>query len=118
MDLRPFFAILAVLIAMIFGLRWHFARSAAILQKWADENGYEILEKSYRHFFRGPFFFRTTKDQAVYRVAVRDKAGHVGTGWVACGSWWWGLWSNQAKARWDEAPQATASPMRDRWLDG
>jgi len=87
-------------------------------EKWADENGFEILEKSYRHFFRGPFFFRTTKDQAVYRATVRDKEGHVGTGWVACGSWWFGLCSKQTKVIWDEAPQATASPMRDRWLDG
>ena len=105
MDATQLFAILAVLIAMIFGMSWHFARSAAILQKWADENGYEILEKSYRHFFKGPFFFRTTNNQVVYRVTVRDKAGNVGrTGWVACGSWWWGLWSNQAKVRWDEVP--------------
>jgi hypothetical protein len=114
MDVKPLFVILGALTILIFGLRWHFARSAAILQKWADENGYEILEKSYRYFFRGPFFFRTTKEQTVYRVTVRDKAGQVRTGWVACGSWWWGLWSDQAKVRWDEVPQATASTMRDR----
>jgi hypothetical protein len=118
MDLKPLFALSLILIAMIFGFRWHFARSAAILKKWADENGYDILEKSYCHFFRGPFFFRTTKNQTVYRVTVRDKRGNVGTGWVACGSWWWGLLSDQAKVRWDAAPEATASPMRDRWLDG
>lgn len=118
MDLKPLFMILLVLILMIFAFRWHFARSAAILKKWADENGYEILEKSYCHFFKGPFFFRTTNHQAVYRVTVRDERGNVGTGWVACGSWWWGLLSDQAHARWDEAPEATASPMRDRWLDG
>jgi hypothetical protein len=118
MNVISVFAILLVLILMILGFGWHFARAAAILQQWADENGYEILERSYCHFFRGPFFFRTTKDQVVYRVTVRDKAGNVGTGWVACGSWWLGLWSNQAKVSWDQAPQATAAPMRDRWLDG
>jgi hypothetical protein len=105
-------------IAIFLAFRWHFARSSAILQLWADENGYEILEKSYRHFFKGPFFWRTSKNQTVYRVTVRDKAGNVGTGWVACGSFWWGLWSNQAKVRWDEAPQASGSVMHDRWLDG
>jgi hypothetical protein len=114
MNLTPLFAILAVLTITIFSVRWHFGRSAAILRRWADENGYEILEKSYRHFLRGPFFFRTTKHQTVYRVTVRDKAGNVGSGWVACGSWWMGLWSDQAKVRWDEVPQATASTMRDR----
>ncbi len=51
-------------------------------------------------------------------MTIRDKAGNVGTGWVACGSWWFGLWSNQAKVRWDEAPEATSSKMYDRSLDG
>ena len=118
MDLKPLFALMAVLAVMIIAFRWHFARSAAILDKWAAENGFKIVEKSYCLFFRGPFFFRTTKDQAVYRVAVRDKAGNVGTGWVACGSWWCGLFSDKAQVRWDEAPQVAASPMRDRWMDG
>jgi hypothetical protein len=105
-------------IAIFLISRWHFSRSAGILQQWASENGFEILEKSYRHFFRGPFFFRASKHQTVYRVTVRDKAGNVGTGWVACGSWWWGLMSNQAQVRWDEIPQPATSTMRDRWLDG
>jgi len=118
MDLKPLFAILAFGTILFLSMRWHFSRSSAILEKWANENGFEILEKSYRQFLRGPFFFRASKHQTVYRVTVRDKAGQVGTGWVACGSWWWGLCSDQATVRWDEAPQATASPMRDRWLDG
>ena len=118
MDLTPLFGLLAFGTIMFLCMSWHYSRSSAILEKWAAENGFEILERSYRHFFRGPFFLRTTKHQTVYRVTVRDKAGNVGTGWVACGSWWWGLWSDEAKVRWDEAPQATASPMRDRWLDG
>ncbi len=109
MDLKPVFAISLVVIATIFGFRWHFARSAAILQKWAVENGYEILEKSYRLLFKGPFFFRTTEHQTVYRVTVRDKAGNVRTGWVACGSWWWGLLSDQAQVRWDEVQKSTAA---------
>ncbi len=118
MDLTPFLVVPLVLVAMLLAFRWHFARSSSILRRWADENGYEILEKSYRHFFRGPFFFRTTKEQTVYRVTVRDKAGNVRTGWVACGSWWLGLWSNQARVRWDEPPQPAVSTIHDRWLDG
>jgi hypothetical protein len=119
MDLAPFFMIALVLFFMVFYFRWHFTRSAAILEKWADENGYEILERSYRWFFRGPFFFRTSKGQTVYRVTVRDKAGNVQTGWVACGSWWWGLLSDQARVIWDELPKETptTSVMCDRWLD-
>ena len=78
----------------------------------------EILEKFYRHFLKGPFFFRASRHQTVYRVTVRDKAGQVGTGWVACGSWWWGLCRTSGTRAWDEVPQTTATSMHDRWLDG
>src|SRR5262245_59190883 len=118
MDLIPFLQTVAVSLLIFFGFFWYFARSAAILQNWADEHGYEILQKSHRIFLRGPFFFRTTRHQTVYRVTVQDKSGDVRTGWVACGSWWFGLCSKEAKVIWDEAPQASASTTHDRWLDG
>jgi len=107
--------VLAFVIAIFF---WHYGRSSAILQKWADDNGYEILEKELRHFFKGPFFFTASKNQTVYRVTVRDKAGLERSGWVVCGGWWLGMLSDHVKVRWDEVPQLAESPIRDRWLDG
>jgi hypothetical protein len=117
MDLTPFFMIALVVVALFLCIRWHFARSAAILQNWADENGFEILEKSHRFIFKGPFFFRTTDKQVVYRVTVRDKSGNAYTGWVACGSWWFGLLSSKARVIWDEPQEAAPATMQDRWLD-
>ena len=73
---------------------WHFSRSRSLLERWADENGYEILESEYRNLFKGPFFFWSSEDQTVYRVKVRDREGQVRSGWVRCGGWFLGLWSN------------------------
>src|SRR5262249_35973173 len=80
-----------------------------------------------RNFFRGPFFWTSSKGQTVYRVTVEVK-GAVRTGWVRCGSWWLGLRSEQVEVRWDEtpavedqwleAPAQTANPMHDRGVDG
>jgi hypothetical protein len=46
---------------------------------------------------------------------------------VRCGSWWLGLFSDQAAIRWDQVPAGedrwaeaqaqTTNPMHDRWLD-
>ena len=127
MDLTSIFALGLVLVIIIGTIRWHYGRSAAILQKWADDDGYQIVEKELRHFFKGPFFFTASKNQTVYRVTVIDKAGQERSGWVKCGGWWFGMWTDQAKVRWDEVPQpehwdkvpqAAESPMRDPWLDG
>jgi hypothetical protein len=99
-----FLAILVLLIALAC-LAGHLARSDWVLRNWAEEEGYRILQKRYRLFFRGPFFWRANDEcQTVYRVTVEDKVGRVRSGWVCCGSWWLGLWSDQAEVRWDEAP--------------
>lgn len=81
---------------------WHFSRSGDVLQKWADENGFRLIERHYHHFRRGPFFWTTSKGQTVYRVTVQDANGNTRSGWVRCGSWMWGLASNRAEVRWDD----------------
>jgi hypothetical protein len=33
---------------------------------------------------------------------VRDKAGHVRSGWVRCGGWFAGLFSDKITVRWED----------------
>ena len=116
-----------VLVAFVAGLIWHSIRSRALLDRWAERNGYRIIDADYRNFFRGPFFWTTAKGQTVYRVTVEVKGG-LRRGWVRCGGRRLGLFSDQAEVRWDEppavedrrdaAPAQAANPMHDRWLDG
>lgn len=114
LSLLPFLVVAFVFLSMW----WHFSRSASLLQKWADENGYRLLNKEYRTFLRGPFFWTSSKGQTVYRVTVEDKAGHIRSGWVRCGGWWLGLLTDQTEVRWDEVPPGEAASVHDRWLDG
>ena len=79
----------------------YITRSQKLLKRWAGENGYEFLRAEYRMFRKGPFVW-SSRGQTVYRVEVRDKQGVERTGWVRCGSWWVGVFSDKVEARWDE----------------
>jgi hypothetical protein len=92
-----FFIALAVV-----GTIWHFSRSTSVLEAWARRNGYRIVAQDYRSFFKGPFFWTSSKSQTVYRITVEDGHGNLRSGWVRCGGWFFGLWSDHADVQWDE----------------
>jgi hypothetical protein len=96
------FMVALVIFAIISGLLWQFGRSGSLLTKWAAENGYRIIRQEFRFFRKGPFFWTSTRGQAVYYVVIEDSAGNKRKGWVRCGSWWFGLLSNNVEVRWDE----------------
>ena len=62
---------------------------------------YRIVRQEYRTFFRGPFFWSSSKGQTVYYVVVEDSAGARQSGYVRCGGWWLGLLSVRVEVRWD-----------------
>jgi hypothetical protein len=92
-----FFVALVVVLAMV----WHFGRSHSLLHQWADQNNYRIIRQEYR-FFKGPYFWTSTKGQTVYYVVLEDREGNQRSGWVRCGSWWFGLLSDNVEVRWDD----------------
>ena len=90
----------AVLVSLT--IWWHFGRSNSLLHQWAEQNGYHILRQEYRNFLKGPFFWTSSRGQTVYYVVVEDSAGNRRNGWVRCGSWLFGLLSDNVEARWDD----------------
>jgi hypothetical protein len=103
MDNAFGFILLLSVTALVIGLLyWHFSRSRSLLEQWAADNGFELLRSEYRTLRRGPFFWTTSRGQTVYYMEVRDHQGRTRTGWVRCGSWWWGLMSDKVEVRWEE----------------
>ena len=96
------FALAAVAVIVVLGLMWHFGRSNSLLQQWAADNEYRILRQEYRTFFKGPFFWSSTKGQTVYYVVVEDSDGNKRSGWLRCGGSWFGLLSDHTEVRWDD----------------
>lgn len=106
----PGLLVVAVVAVGVAFLAWTFRRGDAMLDRWAAENNFRLLESEYRWFAKGPFFWRSSKGQTVYRIAVEDQAGEVHRGWARCGGWFLGLWTDQVDVRWDEQPPARQPP--------
>ena len=88
------FAILVVI--------WQFSAARKTLEQWANANNYEILSSEHRWLRMGPFWWSTSKSQQVYYVTIKTPDGQIRSGWVRCGSWFFGMLVDQADVRWDE----------------
>jgi len=76
------------------------SRSQYLLAKWAEDNGYQLLNAEFRPFIKGPFFW-SSKGQTVYRVTICDEQGNHQSGWVRCGHPLLGLFADQIEAKLD-----------------
>ncbi len=86
----------------VLSLVWHFHRSQTLLERWARESGLRVVSREYRWFFKGPFFWTSSRGQTVYYVTVEDDAGRRRTGWVRCGGWFLGLLSDHVDVAWED----------------
>jgi hypothetical protein len=94
--------VLLVAVAGIAGIAFHLYRSRDILEEWAEREGVRLIEADRRWIWRGPFWWRSTEGQAVFRVVVEDRAGRRRRGHVRVGGWWLGLFSNEATVSWED----------------
>jgi hypothetical protein len=78
-----------------------YSRAQMILRTWAKDNGYEILSSNMRFLSRGPYKYTLLGKQWVFHVVVRASDGSTKTGYVKCGSFFWGVFVNSAEARLD-----------------
>lgn len=106
-SLVIFLAVVAVVVVYVV---WFFARSNLLMRRWATENGYAILHSEARNLRRGPLLWTSSKHQAVYFLKVRDRDGRERLGWLCLGGFWLGLFSDEAKVKWEDEP--TAKPGR------
>jgi hypothetical protein len=94
-------SVLAIAGAIAYAI-WYYRRARELLQSWADQHGFQIQAVEHRWLNRGPFFWTTSRGQVVYYVTVLDTAGRKRRGYVRCGSFWGGLFSDKVEVRWDE----------------
>ena len=102
MNIQGFFIVALLVVLVVLALAWHCGRSNSLLHKWAAQNSYRIVRQNYRVFFKGPYFWTSPKGRTVYYVVVEDSDGNKRSGWVRCGSWWFGLLSDNVEVRWDD----------------
>ncbi|MFO0889923.1 MAG: hypothetical protein U0790_12385 [Isosphaeraceae bacterium] len=104
-----FFPLLGlVLFLLVCCLNFYYRTVPAALARWAEEGGVRVLKAQMRSFFRGPFFWNSSRYQVVYRVRVRDEQAQERWGWVRIGRWWWPD-ASQIEVEWDP-PQPPPIP--------
>lgn len=82
---------------------WFYRRSESLFAKWIEENDYQVLEKKMQWLNQGPLFWSSSSGQTIYRVTLSSRQdGRVYQGWLRCGSYWKGLFSNQVEVHWDD----------------
>ncbi len=102
-SLEPLFFLPVIILIAVLGLA-QIGRGRGILERWAARNGYRLIEVECRWLFRGRFSLTTNRGQQVYRVTVEDANGRLHRGYVRCGGFVLGLWSDRADAVWDAEP--------------
>ena len=105
MDSSTVLIIAGVVLFMVAYYAIYISRSRVIVRKWARDNNYTLLKTELRMFRKGPYFL-SGRNQAVYRVLVRDASGLKHKGWVRCGNWFGGVFGSAVEAQMDE----TADP--------
>src|SRR5689334_9331920 len=98
------FVILIIVVAVI-GIAswvWQSGRAEQLLQNWAAENGYQLIDYERRWLRMGPYFFFTGKGQVVYRVTIQQSDGTTRGGWVRVGGMFLGLFSNNVDSQLDD----------------
>jgi len=73
-------------------------RGRLVLKRWARANGFQILKSEITSSFAGSFTWNY--GQIIYFVRVRDQDGKTRDGWVKCGSFYLGVWSNKTATKW------------------
>ena len=100
--------LLALIVAVVFALSYYavgtYRHAAHLLDQWAADNQYRILESDRRYLRKGPFTWSSSQSQIIYRVTVQDSAGNIRHGWVRCGSYLLGAWQNVVDVRWEDQP--------------
>ena len=104
-------AILVIGFLFILSIAWQNQRSEAIIEKWAMENKYKILSKEHAWLWAGPFFWKRSRAQTVYRLQVENESGRVSNAWALCGHWFSGLMSDEIAVEWDTSQENQRSSV-------
>ena len=88
-------AVFPILLISILFIESH--RSKAVIQKWAENNRYKLIQKKQAFGDVGPF--KWAVNQRVYRIKVEDENGSVRNGYACCGGFVTGIFSDRIEVK-------------------
>jgi hypothetical protein len=84
---------------------WTIRKSKRMVEEWARQQGLQIVASEFRWWRRGPFFWKSSRNQTVLYATVRLPDGSVRAAFIRCGSWWLGVLQDRLEVKWAEEPQ-------------
>ena len=103
MDSAAIVLVLIILLSLaIASIVWRGGRADSMLTDWAQSSGLRMLAAERRTFFKGPFFWTSTKGQMIFYVTVEETGGQIRHAWVRCGGYWLGMLSDNFEVRWED----------------
>ena len=93
-------AIIFVIIISVF-MTHHKKRGLRKIEKWAQNEGLEILSSEYRWVKRGPDFISSINHQRIFYVTVKDESGNIRRCWIKVGGFLFGILSDKMDVRWE-----------------
>jgi hypothetical protein len=86
-------------LAIVFTLLWNeWAKS--ILNRFIEDRNWTLLSARYCWIARGPFTWRSSKNQVVFRIEVQDRRGEVHNGYACVGGYFFGLLDPKVSIEW------------------
>lgn len=106
MEILPTLLIVAPFVAVLFFgrwmLRWQWRRADELLETWAKNHQYRIVEKRHANVGDGPAGTRQSSKRVKYKITVTDAQGQRKHGLISIGSVAMGTLHDDIAVEWDE----------------
>jgi hypothetical protein len=109
LDRKSVFSILFIALIFVavlaFGwwmYRWQYSTADTILENWARQNNYKVLDKQKANVGTGPEAVRAGNKQVMYRIVVEDQNGARRSGLAKIGNETTGTLSDEIAVEWDK----------------
>jgi len=97
----PFILIPLFVLVGLSGYLWSRRRFRRMLDRWAANEGYEIVFLESQWFGWGPFPMICSKNNALFRIIVKSENGQMRYGWVRLSLYWWGSTKEKIEEKWE-----------------
>jgi hypothetical protein len=101
-PLVPIVFVIVIILIAVLSMSFRSSRSGSMLEQWAQDNEVTLLSQDYRTFFKGPYFWTSTKGQMIFYVTVQDRHARIRHAWVRCGGYWMGMLSDHIDVVWED----------------
>ena len=89
-KLLPLWAIAGIILVIILLHIKQTQRSKVNLEIWLNNNQFRLISVERRYLRRGPYLWKSSKGQVIFRISLANNENEEKIAWVKCGSYFKG----------------------------